>query len=36
MPVRLDEYRHWELHSIFQMNLPGGYVLEPLRNRLSG
>lgn len=35
MPMRLDEYRHRELHPIFQMNLPEGYVLEQLRNRLS-
>ncbi|MDM8350829.1 type II toxin-antitoxin system HipA family toxin [Pseudomonas sp. sp1636] len=35
MPMRLDEYRHRELHPIFQMNLPEGYVLEQLRNRLA-
>jgi len=35
MPVRLDDYRHRELHPIFQMNLPEGYVLEQLRNRLA-
>lgn len=35
MPVRLDEYRHQELHPIFQMNLPEGYVLEQLRNCLA-
>ncbi|WP_437882291.1 type II toxin-antitoxin system HipA family toxin [Pseudomonas sp. LRF_L74] len=35
MPVRLDEYLHRELHPIFQMNLPEGYVLEQLRNRLA-
>ncbi|MNQ13488.1 Serine/threonine-protein kinase HipA [compost metagenome] len=35
MPVRLDEYRQRELHPIFQMNLPEGYVLEQLRNRLA-
>lgn len=35
MPVRMDEYRHRELHPIFQMNLPEGYVLEQLRNRLA-
>lgn len=35
MPVRLDEYRHRELHPIFQMNLPEGYVLEQVRNRLA-
>lgn len=35
MPVRFDEYRHRELHPIFQMNLPEGYVLEQLRNRLA-
>ena len=35
MPVRFDKYRHRELHPIFQMNLPEGYVLEQLRNRLA-
>ncbi len=35
MPVRTEEYRRRELHPIFQMNLPEGYVLEQLRNRLS-
>ncbi len=35
MPVRLKENRHRELHSIFQMNLLEGYVLEQLRNRLA-
>lgn len=35
MPVRLEEYRHHGLHPIFQMNLPEGYVLEQLRNRLA-
>jgi serine/threonine-protein kinase HipA len=35
MPVRADEYRHRELHPVFQMNLPEGYVLEQLRNRLA-
>lgn len=35
MPMRLDEYRHRGLHPIFQMNLPEGYVLEQLRNRLA-
>ena len=35
MPVRVDEYRYRELHPIFQMNLPEGYVLEQLRNRLA-
>lgn len=35
MPVRLDEYRHRELHPIFQMNLPEGYILEQLRYRLA-
>ncbi|RYH57776.1 MAG: type II toxin-antitoxin system HipA family toxin [Alcaligenaceae bacterium] len=35
MPPRMDEYRHRELHPIFQMNLPEGYVLEQLRNRLA-
>lgn len=35
MPTRFEDYRHRELHPIFQMNLPEGYVLEQLRNRLA-
>lgn len=35
MPVRAEEYRHRSLHPIFQMNLPEGFVLEQLRNRLA-
>ncbi|RJG08882.1 type II toxin-antitoxin system HipA family toxin [Pseudomonas cavernicola] len=35
MPVRTEEFRRRELHPIFQMNLPEGYVLEQLRNRLA-
>jgi serine/threonine-protein kinase HipA len=35
MPVRPEEFRRRELHPIFQMNLPEGYVLEQLRNRLA-
>lgn len=35
MPARFEDYRHRELHPIFQMNLPEGYVLEQLRNRLA-
>jgi serine/threonine-protein kinase HipA len=35
MPVRPDEFRRRDLHPIFQMNLPEGYVLEQLRNRLA-
>ncbi|AZF17517.1 hypothetical protein C4J92_4060 [Pseudomonas sp. R3-18-08] len=35
MPVRAEEYRRRDLHPIFQMNLPEGYVLEQLRNRLA-
>lgn len=35
MPARAEEYRRRELHPIFQMNLPEGYVLEQLRNRLA-
>ncbi|MGF6206348.1 type II toxin-antitoxin system HipA family toxin [Pseudomonas frederiksbergensis] len=35
MPVRADEFRRRDLHPIFQMNLPEGYVLEQLRNRLA-
>lgn len=35
MPVRADEFRRRDLHPVFQMNLPEGYVLEQLRNRLA-
>jgi len=35
MPVRSEDYHSRELHPIFQMNLPEGYVLEQLRNRLA-
>jgi serine/threonine-protein kinase HipA len=35
MPVRLQAYERATLHPIFQMNLPEGYLLEKLRNRLA-
>jgi len=35
MPVRAEDYRRRDLHPIFQMNLPEGYVLEQLKNRLA-
>lgn len=35
MPPRREEYVSRDLHPIFQMNLPEGYVLEQLRNRLA-
>ncbi len=35
MPVRLQAYERASLHPIFQMNLPEGYLLEKLRNRLA-
>jgi serine/threonine-protein kinase HipA len=35
MPVRRAQYRSAELHPIFQMNLPEGFMLEELRNRLA-
>ncbi|VVP70823.1 hypothetical protein PS918_01073 [Pseudomonas fluorescens] len=35
MPVRPDDFRRRDLHPVFQMNLPEGYVLEHLRNRLA-
>jgi len=35
MPVRDTAYSAHALHPIFQMNLPEGYVLEQLRNRLA-
>lgn len=35
MPLRMEQYASRELHPIFQMNLPEGYVLERLRQRLA-
>lgn len=35
MPVRAEEFRRRDLHPVFQMNLPEGFVLEYLRNRLA-
>lgn len=35
MPVRAKQYERQELHPIFQMNLPEGFMLEELRNRLA-
>lgn len=35
MPHRAEQYASPTLHPIFQMNLPEGYVLEQLRNRLA-
>jgi serine/threonine-protein kinase HipA len=35
MPHRIAQYESRELHPIFQMNLPEGYVLERLRNRVA-
>jgi len=35
MPRRIGHYESRELHPIFQMNLPEGYVLEHLRNRVA-
>jgi len=35
MPVRKAQYAHAVLHPIFQMNLPEGYLLEQLQNRLA-
>lgn len=35
MPHRLEQYVTRELHPVFQMNLPEGYVLERLRQRLA-
>lgn len=35
MPLRARPYAHPVLHPVFQMNLPEGYVLEQLRQRLS-
>lgn len=35
MPRRIKPYLHKSLHPVFQMNLPEGYVLEQLRQRLA-
>ena len=35
MPVRKAQYAHASLHPIFQMNLPEGFLLEALQNRLA-
>ncbi len=35
MPGRLQSYDSQQLHPIFQMNMPEGYLLERLRNRLA-
>lgn len=35
MPRRETQYTHNELHPIFQMNLPEGFMLEELHNRLA-
>ncbi|MDP1654520.1 MAG: type II toxin-antitoxin system HipA family toxin [Hylemonella sp.] len=35
MPVRSKQYESRELHPVFQMNLPEGFMLEELRNRLA-
>jgi len=35
MPVRKAQYVHASLHPIFQMNLPEGFLLEELQNRLA-
>ncbi|WP_397458090.1 type II toxin-antitoxin system HipA family toxin [Pseudomonas asplenii] len=35
MPLRIDEYSSDQLHPIFQMNLPEGFLLDELKRRLS-
>lgn len=35
MPRRVEQYTRPDLHPIFQMSLPEGYVLESLRNRFA-
>ncbi|MGY2197858.1 type II toxin-antitoxin system HipA family toxin [Pseudomonas gingeri] len=35
MPIRIDEYPSDQLHPIFQMNLPEGFLLDELKRRLS-
>lgn len=35
MPVRKAQYAYNQLHPVFQMNLPEGFLLEELQNRLA-
>lgn len=35
MPVRKAQYVHAALHPVFQVNLPEGFLLEELQNRLA-
>jgi serine/threonine-protein kinase HipA len=35
MPIRAVQYSRPALHPVFQMNLPEGFMLEELRNRLA-
>lgn len=35
MPVRKAQYAFGQLHPVFQMNLPEGFLLEELQNRLA-
>lgn len=35
MPVRSKQYESQVLHPVFQMNMPEGFMLEELRNRLA-
>lgn len=35
MPVRKSQYSYAALHPVFQMNLPEGFLLEELQNRLA-
>ena len=35
MPIRAAQYSWPALHPVFQMNLPEGFMLEELRNRLA-
>ena len=35
MPVRKAQDAHTSLHPIFQMNLPEGFLLDELQNRLA-
>jgi serine/threonine-protein kinase HipA len=35
MPVRKAQYSYDQLHPVFQMNLPEGFLLEELQNRLA-
>lgn len=35
MPVRLESWSSWDLHPVFQMNLPEGALLEAIRRSIA-